>query len=417
MDADSEIVVNDENRWRLETPGGSEGWARSPYPHRANKYYMVSADTHLGPPPTLIRDRIEERYKHRVARVERDEEGIIWSVMEDRRLGKIFEANQEGEDLYRKLAGSSSLLESDSYNLDKRMADLDRDGIDAEVVFPNGTAFNGFHTPDPDMMHAQFRIYNDWAAELSRGHRDRMNIAACIATGHVGNAIAEVERVAKMGYRTILLPNKPVFGPSDVRQTNYNDKAYDPLWARIEEMDLTITFHVSTGADPRVAKGPGGAVINFGFHCLTSTAEPVANLCASGLLDRFPGLRFVAVESGIGWVHWFLDALDEGYRKHHMWAFPKLKAGLPSEYFRAHGGATFSEDRIGLSLLADYGLEDNVCWANDYPHHEGTFPHSGEAIERTMGHLSEATRARILGLNAARLFRFDVPEAYRGKVA
>ena len=96
-----------------------------------------------------------------------------------------------------------------------------------------------------------------------------------------------------------------------------------------------------------------------------------------------------------------------------MWAFPKLKHGLPSDYFRMHGGATFSEDRIGLALIDQFGLQDNFCWANDYPHHEGTFPRSAAAIERSMGHLGEETRAKLLGLNAARLFRFDVPTKYR----
>ena len=413
MDGVVEIELNEENQWRAETPGGSESWERSPWPRAEKKYFIVSADTHLGPPTALIRDRIDEKYKHRVARVEKDADGTMWSVMEDQRQGRIVESGLTGDDLYRKLAGSSATHESDSYNIDKRMADLDLDGVDAELVFPNGTVIMGFLTPDPDMMHAQFQIYNDWAEEISRGVRGRMNIAACIATGNIDNAIAEVERVAKMGYRVITLPNKPVFGPSEPGQINYNAKSFDPLWARIEEADLTITFHVSTGADPRVAKGPGGAVINFAYHCLTSPADPVANFCASGLLDRFPKLRFAAVESGIGWVHWFLDSLDEGYKKHHMWAFPKLKHGLPSDYFRAHGGATFSEDRIGLELIGKFGLEDNFCWANDYPHHEGTFPASAAAIERTMGHLAEETRAKLLGLNAARLFRFDVPAKYR----
>jgi predicted TIM-barrel fold metal-dependent hydrolase len=413
MDGVVEIELNEHNHWRAETPGGSEAWARSPYPAARKKYFMVSADTHLGTPPTLIRDRIDERYKHRVARVDRDENGTLWSVMEDRRTGRIVESHLTGDDLYRTRAGSSMTLDSDSYNLDKRMADLDLDGIDAELVFPNGAVILAFLTPDPDMMHAQFRIYNDWAAEISRPYRDRMNIAACIAPGNVDNAIAEVERVAKLGYRVITLPNKPVFGPHMPGQINYNDKSFDPLWARIEETDLTLTFHVSTGADPRVAKGPGGAVVNFAYHCLTSTADPIANLCASGILDRFPHMRFAAIESGIGWVHWFLDSLDEGYRKHHMWAFPKLKHGLPSEYFRMHGGATFSEDRIGLALIEQFGLQDNFCWANDYPHHEGTFPRSAAAIERSMGHLGEETRAKLLGLNAARLFRFDVPANYK----
>ena len=413
MDGVTEIELNDENRWRAETPGGSDSWERSPHPRRKNKYFMVSADTHLGPPPALIRERIDAKYKDLVPRVERDEDGTLWSVNEGRRQWKIVEAGQTGEDLYRSKAGSSATMESDSYNLDKRMADLDRDGIDAELVFPNGAALPAFWTPDTELMHAQFRIYNDWADEITRAYRDRMNVAACIAAGNVDNAVSEVLRVAKMGYRVVTLPNKPVFGPHQQDHVNYNHKSFDPLWAAVEETDLTLTFHVSTGADPRVAKGPGGAVINFAVHCLMSCAEPVANLCASGVLDRFPKLRFAAVESGIGWVHWFLDGMDEGYLKHHMWAFPKLKHGLPSDYFRAHGGATFGEDRTGLELIRKFGLEDNFCWANDYPHHEGTFPHSAAAIERTMGDVPHELRAKLLGLNAARLFRFEVPAHLR----
>ena len=69
---------------------------------------------------------------------------------------------------------------------------------------------------------------------------------------------------------------------------------------------------------------------------------------------------------------------------------------LPSEYFRAHGMATFQEDPVGLYLAEPFGLVDNFAWANDYPHHEGTWPHSAEAIERNMGGLTEQSRAKIL---------------------
>jgi len=126
------------------------------------------------------------------------------------------------------------------------------------------------------------------------------------------------------------------------------------------------------------------------------------------VLTRFPRLRFATIEAGIGWVAWLLDAMDEAYRKHHFWVRPKL-AMLPSEYFRAHGFASFQEDPVGLALAESRNLVDCFMWGNDYPHHEGTWPHSAEAIERTMGDLSDASRAKILGLNAARLFGFDVP--------
>jgi predicted TIM-barrel fold metal-dependent hydrolase len=107
-----------------------------------------------------------------------------------------------------------------------------------------------------------------------------------------------------------------------------------------------------------------------------------------------------------------LTAMDEAYRKHHMWVRPRLKA-LPSEYFRAQGFASFGEDRPGLDLMRSHGLTGNFLWANDFPHHEGTWPHSAAAIERTMDGLDDGERARVLGLNAARIFGFEIPQRYR----
>ena len=187
---------------------------------------------------------------------------------------------------------------------------------------------------------------------------------------------------------------------------------FDPLWAAIEDTGLPMTFHVSTGRDPRAAKGNGGAVINYVSHSLAPTIEPLANLCASGVFERFPKLRFATIEAGIGWVAWALAAMDEAYRKHHMWVQPKL-SGLPSDYFRAHGMASFQEDEPGLRDAQAHDLAGNFMWANDYPHHEGTWPHSAAAIERTMGFLTDGERAQILGLNAARFFGFEVPARTR----
>jgi predicted TIM-barrel fold metal-dependent hydrolase len=224
--------------------------------------------------------------------------------------------------------------------------------------------------------------------------------------------IAGGRHTAKLCFRCLTLPCKPIWGGHDVEHVNYNLPHFDPLWAAIEETGLPITFHISTGRDPRAARGNGGAVVNYVSHSLSPTIEPVANLCASGVLERFGKLRFATIEAGIGWLPWLLDAMDEAYRKHHFWVRPKL-ALLPSEYYRMHGFASFQEDRAGLELAEKYDLTGNFMWANDYPHHEGTWPHSAQAIERTMGRLSDEARAKILGLNAARFLDLDVPARYR----
>jgi predicted TIM-barrel fold metal-dependent hydrolase len=398
-----ELVVNEPNRWRLATPG-HPSWPRTARPDDPQKYFIVSADAHANEPADLWATRIDAKYRERLPRVIVDDNGVKWRVSEGHRPDRLRTDELEGEDRVRQQAGADP---------EQRLRDMARDGIDAEVIFPN-KGLSMWATPDPVFAMAQCRIYNDWAWETFARYNDRMSPAAAIATGDLDGSIAEVQRVAQLGFRALTLPCKPIWGGHDIDHPNYNLPVFDPLWAAIQDAALPITFHVSTGRDPRASRGNGGAVINYVSHSLSPTIEPVANLCASGVLKRFPRLRFATIEAGIGWVAWLLDAMDEAYRKHHFWVRPKLDK-LPSEYFREHGCASFQEDPAGLALAEPMNLVDCFMWGNDYPHHEGTWPHSAEAIERTMGHLSDTSRAKVLGLNAARFFGFSVPATPRGR--
>ena len=392
----SELTINEPNVWRLQTPG-HQAWPRTARPGDPRKYFIVSADAHANEPADLWATRIDAKYRERIPRVTVDANGVKWRVSEGHRPDRLRTDELEGEDRLRQLAGADP---------EERLRDMDRDGIDAEVIFPN-KGLSMWATPDGAFAMAQCRVYNEWAWEVFASYNHRMSPAAAIATADLEGSIAEVKRVAKLGFRALTLPCKPVWGAHDVDHPNYNLPVFDPLWAVIQDANLPITFHVSTGRDPRAARGNGGAVINYVSHSLSPTIEPVANLCASGVLSRFPRLRFATIEAGIGWVAWLLDAMDEAYKKHHFWVRPKLTK-LPSDYFREHGFASFQEDPAGLTLAEPMNLADNFMWGNDYPHHEGTWPHSAEAIERTMGGLSDAARAKVLGLNAARLFGFQV---------
>ena len=378
------------NAWRTETPG-HEGWEHTARPSDPNKYFMVSADCHAQEPADLWAKRIDNEFRHRIPRREVDENGTQWSITEGHRPMKIRDLRLEGEDKQRDGSG---------YIVEERIRDMKRDGIDVELIFPN-KGLSMWATPDPVFSQAMCSVWNDWADESYGEHRDSMIPVGSIAPGDLEGAIAEVNRLAKMGFRVLSLPNRPVWGPGDGKEINYNLPHFDPLWQAIEDVDLPVTFHISTGKDPRGARGDGGAIINYAVHSLGQSLEPVANICSSGLLERFPKLRFATIEAGIGWVPWSLTAMDEAYHKHHMWTFPKLKM-LPSEHYRNSFFASFGEDPPGLALAREFNLTDNFMWASDYPHQEGTWPHSAAAIERTMSGLSDGERAKILGLNAAR---------------
>lgn len=394
-------VEIEPNRWRQATPG-SVDWPRSPRPGAANKYFIASVDCHVQEPDDFLAARMPAKYQDRLPGIILGGDGSKFQKTEGFRPIRINALKFEGEDLERAEAGKS---------LAARLAADTRDGIDCEIMFPN-KGLTIWATADLEFSQAMCRAWNDWAWETFGPYNDRLSPLAAIAAGDIKGSISEVLRAAKRGFRGLSLPCKPIWGAPDHDHKNYNLPEFEPLWAAIVEVDLPITFHVSTGRDPRTARGNGGAVINYAVHSLAPTMEPLVNLCASGVIERFPTLRFGSIEAGIGWVPWMLTAMDEAYHKHHMWVRPKLK-NLPSDYFRANGFASFGEDKPGLDLMREYGLSENFMWANDFPHHEGSWPHSASAIERTMGHLDDTERARVLGLNAARIFKFAIPQRYR----
>ena len=421
------------NVWRLETPG-NEGWVRSARPDADDKFFMCSADGHVQEPNTFLYDRIDPAYHHRLPTI------AVTKAMDVHGKGakgdgaKSDDGKGEGakgegggateEQFFQKaegfrpaklnwtkpFEGHEKLRNQSGRSPEARLADLALDGCDAEVLFPN-KGLSIWATPDADFSHAMCRAYNEWAWEEFADYNDRLAPMACIAPAALDKAIAEIQRCAALGFKGLSLPAKPVFGPPDVDDLNYNLREMEPLWDCIDEVELPVTFHVSTGRDPRTSRSQGGAVINYAVHSLAPTMEPLVNICASGVAERHPKLQFGSIEAGIGWVPWMLTAMDEAYLKHHMWVRPKLEM-LPSEYFKRQGFASFQEDPAGLDLAREHGLVDNFLWANDFPHHEGSWPYSAQAIERTMSHLDDGERAKILGLNSARIFRFDIPERY-----
>ena len=405
-------IAHAPNAWRLKTPGPG-GWDRTIRADDPQKLFVVSADAHANEPATYLVDHIEPQYAHRLPRIERRDDGSEWFVSEgnapmrvkappapDGAAAPVVGSRMDAEDVRRSLAGRDVV---------GRLADEDADGVDVELIFPT-KGLVCWATPDPVFAMAMCRAWNRWAYATFGAdgwHGRRTLPLASIAAGDLDGALAEVRWAAERGFVGVCLGNSPVYGPKKPGNLEYNDPRFERLWAAIEDADLTITFHVSTGRDPRAVTGDGGAVVNYVCHSMETTIEPLVQLIASGVLERHPRLRVGLVESGIGFVPWLLETMDYAYRAHHFFVRPQLKE-LPSTYFRRQCFATFQEDHAGLAAVEANGLVDNVLWANDYPHFEGSWPHSAASVERQMAHLSNAARAKILGLNAARIFKLPV---------
>jgi predicted TIM-barrel fold metal-dependent hydrolase len=352
---------------------------------------LISADSHVNEPPELFAERLPASLRPRAPHVEviGGTETLVIEGMRPRKLpaGRL---PLEGEALERAQAGG--------WDPALRMRDQERDGVSGEVVFPTLALQACFATPDPGLQLALARAYNDWVAEVFVPHRARFAPAAVVPMADVPAACAEAERAARLGLRGLFIPAQMPARP-------YNDPLYDAFWAVAEATGLPLTLHAGTGHEPRVERGPGGAVINYILGSQADGCHVVCYLTMSGVLDRFPRLHFVTVETGSAWLAWVMTSMDEIYEKHHMWASPKLSL-RPSDLVRRQGHVTFQNDPVGIHNRAFTGI-DALLWGSDYPHPEGTWPRSREALAAQLAGVPEREQRLMAGGTAARLFGFD----------
>ena len=353
-----------------------------------------SADSHVVEPLDLWVQRLPEHLRARAPRIEEVDGRWLFLVegTPPRRMGPP----SDGEDREEKKATGFRAGGSDP---DLRAKDLDEDGVWGEVLYPTIALF-AFTIPDPELRWATARAYNDWLAETFAAASKRFAGAALIPVQEPDESVREIERVARLGLRSVMLPMQaPAEGP-------YNSDRYDPVWAAAKAHGMPVSFHVGTGANPVTERGAGGAVINY-VEVGLGAQRTLAYLATSGVLERFPDLHVVMVECGAGWLSWLLERMDEAFEEHEQWVKPKL-AERPSFYVRRQGHVTFGNDAAGV-VNRDFTGVEPLLWASDYPHPEGTWPHTQETLGRIFATVDPAERHRITYETTARLYGLEAP--------
>jgi len=368
---------------------------------------IISADSHAEEPYELFQ-RLPREYRERAPRIEERPDGVYViqegqrPIRQDVAAGKLTEEDKRREFRNNESHATGYGRESGT-NVALRLADIKEDGVQAEVIYPQAI-FKILASPDPNYQMAFARMYNDWYAEIFGAYGDRFVVSATVPLLDIPSGIAEAQRVAKLGFRSISVP-------INIPSLPYNRPDYEPFWSVLEDLEIPVAFHVFTRGENSIPEDLGeenshGADLIMISLGIAEAMNPLAMLTASGVLERHPRLKFVLVECGIGWLAWFLGLLDEIHEKRHMWHNPKLSL-RPSEYFKRQGYATFGDDAIGLRNRDLTGVEC-LMWGSDYPHDEGTFPHSREVIARTFKDLSEVETRKIVAENAAKLYGFSL---------
>jgi predicted TIM-barrel fold metal-dependent hydrolase len=337
---------------------------------------LISADSHISTPPDLFVERLPEHLRARGPHIERRPDGDYMVI--------------EGRQPYK--YGKEEMKPSGRDPAARRQ-DLERDGVVAEVMY----GIN-IRRGDAELSLACARVYNGWIAEVFGAHRDRFAPAAPLPPWDLEGAIEELRRIARLGLRPAVLPDH-------IDEEPYNSPKYERLWAEAEDLGVPLSFHVGGGRDPVRIHGLGGAITNYAL-VTSGMIETLSHLAAAGILERHPGLRVTLVECGIGWLAWAMHILDEAHFKHAKWTRPKL-AMPPSEYIRRQVKVTFQDDPVGVSLRHFTG-PSMLMWGSDYPHHEGTWPNSREAIARQFAGVPEKEVRQIVFENARQHYGFVI---------
>ena len=287
-----------------------------------------------------------------------------------------------------------------TYDPHERLKDMDQDGVDSEVLYCEVSAFRYLYMIKNGWKEAT-RAFNDCLIDFGSVDPKRLVTSYQIPIHDIDVAVAEVQRVANEGGKSLQLPTYP----AELDAPDYYEDVYDPLWAAIQDVDLPICCHLGGGAlDLKGLIHPGRAPHLVGNMPLTAAmvlSTQFTNWIMGGVFEKFPRLKVVFVEAGVGWVPWWLFIVDDMHARNYR--FEKISE-LPSFYFHRNVFLTFVNEPFSVERLRDLVGIDNLMWSTDYPHPATTWPNSRHLAAEQVQGLPDDEKHKILCGNAARVW-------------
>jgi predicted TIM-barrel fold metal-dependent hydrolase len=385
----------------------------------ADEVRVIDADTHMTERHDLFTSRAPKGYEDRVPRVVDIDGAPHWVVDEAVDLGPargggvIDRAGNKYAFEECKLNGIDWVHQG-AWDREARLAYMDENGFYAQVLYPNAIGIGGQRLAndvhDPVLRRLCVELYNDSMAELQEWSSNRFLPMPVLPAWSIAECVREAERVAGMGFRGVNMTSDP----EETGSPDLGSRAWDPLWEVCADLNLPVHFHIGASLTSLNFYGKyfwpsqhqnlkpaiGGAML------FLNNARVVINSVYAGIFDRHPSLKMVSVESGMGWVPFILETMDYEIFENA----PEQAAQMsrkPSEYFATNWYATFWFEEGGGDLqgLIDKIGEDNVLFETDFPHPTCLYPDPLGTVEERMSALRPATRRKVLGENAAKLYR------------
>ena len=375
---------------------------------------FISVDDHVVEPPHMFEGRVPATYAAAAPRVERTPSGNDVWVFEGQHIPNIGLNAVAGrpKEEYGVDPTSFEEMRPGCFDVDERVKDMSAGGVLACMCFPSFPSFSGrlfMGCADKDMALAMVQAYNDWHIEEWCGsYPGRFIPMALPVLWDPELSAAEIRRVAAKGCHSLTFTENP----ATLGLPSFHDPYWDPMWRALVDEGTILNVHL--GSSGKLAVTAPDAPID-----VMITLQPMnicmaaADLVWSRVFKEFPGLKVALSEGGTGWIPYFLDRLDRTYDMHHRWTGQDFGDRMPSDVFRDHILTCFIADPVGLALRHEIGV-DNICWEQDYPHSDSSWPRAPEELVAMAARYAVPgdDLARMTHLNAMRWYRFD-PFAHR----
>jgi predicted TIM-barrel fold metal-dependent hydrolase len=356
-----------------------------------------------------------KRYLDRVPHVVRDDAGVDAWVLEGERIGTVGGSAPAGAQT--DLAQSPKTYDDvhpAAFDAHARLRHLDELGIWAQVLYPNVAGFGAqrfLGLGDAELMLLCVRAYNDFLADWCAADSRRLLGVSATPFWDPPAAADEIRRAADLGHRGVLMTGEP----QALGFPNLGDRSWDPIWHAADECGLAIHFHLGSG-DMSKAFTPArveahGLSQTYAFTAVElflKNATQVSDLLLSGVLERHPDLKFVSVESGIGWVPFVLEAVDYSFAEARFGDDTEVRT-KPSELFARQVYACYWFEQFAPRRLLDAIPVSNVLFETDFPHPICLHGDVRGTIDAGLADATPEQRRKILWENAAELYRVEVP--------
>ena len=363
---------------------------------------IISADSHITEPPNCYIDHIDPKFRDIAPKIVRHETKgdlfVIEGMSKPLGIALAAAAGKAPEDL-KAYGATFESLHRGGWDPKARIADQERDGVAAEVIYPTVGMLLCNHK-DFDYKKACFDAYNRWIAEYCAENPERLIGLGQTTMRSVEEGIQELREMKELGLRGVMLTGNP-------QVNDYDDPCYGPYWEAAIDLDMPLSFHILTSKSDQVGGRSRGPLINSFMSIIRGNQDIIGTFIFGGVFQRHPKLKIVCVEADAGWVPHFMYRMDHAYKRHRTWMRCQELEKMPSDYFREHVYLTFQDDWVAFKMkdLCNY---QRLMWANDFPHSDSTWPWSQEILAEHTKDLSMKEKDAILHDNVADLYKIAI---------